>query len=214
MTEPAPSSGPARPCFAAEALLPSLTLAPDLPGLVETYGLWAVGLGAILEGETVLLLGGFFAHRGYMNPVAVWAVAALGAFVGDQIWFWLGREHGPRLLERFPRLAAGVARADPVIARHPAVAAISVRFLYGLRLAGPIALGMTSIPATVFAVANAAGAAVWAAIFTAIGWTFGLAATRVLADIGRHEGWLALVLLAAGLAIFAVMRHQNRRRPR
>lgn len=194
----------------AEALhLPHL----DLPGLVASYGLWAVALGAVLEGETVLLLGGFFAHRGYMNPVAVWAVATVAGFAGDQFWFWLGREHGSRLLQRVPAIAAGVARADPAIARHPVLAAVSVRFLYGLRLAGPIALGMTSIPAPLFAAANAAGAAAWAALFTTLGWTFGLAATSVLSDIGRHEGWLVLVLLLAGLAFFAAWHVRARRRP-
>lgn len=212
MTAPAPSSGPAPPSCAAEALLPHGLASLDLPGLVASYGLWAIGAGAILEGETMVLLGGFFAHRGALDPVAVWVVAAIAAFAGDQFWFWLGREHGRRLLERVPRLAAGVAKADPAVARHPVLAAISVRFLYGLRLAGPIALGMTSIPAPVFAAANAVGAAAWAALFTMLGWSFGLAATRLLADIGRHEGWLALALLALGLAFLAVRSYRSRRR--
>ena len=89
--------GPAPPCCAAEALLTHGLASLDLPGLVASYGLWAIGAGAILEGETMVLLGGFFAHRGALDPVAVWAVAAIAAFAGDQFWFWLGREHGRRL---------------------------------------------------------------------------------------------------------------------
>jgi membrane protein DedA with SNARE-associated domain len=195
-------------------LLSSLHLpAIDLPALVQTYGLWAIAAGAVLEGETGLLLGGFFAHRGYMNPLAVWVVAAGAAFAGDQFWFWLGREKGRQLLARFPRIAAGVARADPAIAAHPILAAFTVRFLYGLRLAGPIGLGMTSLPAGAFAIANAAGAMVWAALFTGLGWFFGLAATRVFEDVRQHEGWLALVLAALGLALLAFWRYRSPRRP-
>ncbi|MFO1149616.1 MAG: DedA family protein [Alsobacter sp.] len=183
----------------------------DVPGLVQAYGLWAVAVGTFAEGETVLLLGGFFAHRGYMNPFGVWAVAWAASFLGDQLWFWLGRERGMILLGRWPRLADAVRRADPHVAGHPVLAAVGVRFLYGFRLAGPIALGMTSMPAAAFALANLLGAALWAGLFTALGWTFGLAATQILEDIGRHEAWLALVLAAASMSGWALWRRKRRR---
>ena len=37
----------------------------DLAALVTQYGYAAVAVGCLLEGETVLLLAGFAAHRGY-----------------------------------------------------------------------------------------------------------------------------------------------------
>ena len=73
-----------------------------------------------------------------------------------------------------------------------------MRFLYGFRTAGPIALGMTTLPVPVFAVANAVGAAVWAAVISAVGWFFGQAATRMLDDVQRHEGWIALAIAILG----------------
>jgi membrane protein DedA with SNARE-associated domain len=48
--------------------------------LVATYGVWAVLLGTFLEGETVLVLGGFAARRGYLDPWAVALAGRLGAF--------------------------------------------------------------------------------------------------------------------------------------
>jgi membrane protein DedA with SNARE-associated domain len=181
----------------------------DLPALVQAYGLWAVAAGTFAEGETVLLLGGFFAHRGYMNPVSVWLVATAASFLGDQLWFWLGRERGRRMVGRWPRLAEGVDRADPYVSRHPMLAAVAVRFLYGFRLAGPVALGMTSMPAGAFALANLLGASLWALLFTALGWTFGLAATRVFDDVRHHEGWLALVLAVVSLAGWILWRRRS-----
>lgn len=63
----------------------------DLAALIGTYGYWAVALGCLLEGETVLLLAGFAAHRGYLQWPVVVAVAAAAGFAGDMAFFLLGR---------------------------------------------------------------------------------------------------------------------------
>jgi membrane protein DedA with SNARE-associated domain len=43
----------------------------DLQSIIETYGYIAILVGTIVEGETILILGGFVAHRGYM---VLWGV--------------------------------------------------------------------------------------------------------------------------------------------
>ena len=35
----------------------------DLHALLATYGYWVIVLGCLLEGETVLILGGMAAHQ-------------------------------------------------------------------------------------------------------------------------------------------------------
>ena len=39
----------------------------SLPQLLTDYGYWAVFVGSLLEGETILILAGFAAHRGYLS---------------------------------------------------------------------------------------------------------------------------------------------------
>ncbi len=46
----------------------------------------------------------------------VMAVAFVAATLGDQLCFYLGRRHGPRLLARFPVLQAQVKRVEPMLA--------------------------------------------------------------------------------------------------
>lgn len=58
-----------------------------LSALIARYGLAAVFAGTLFEGETVLLLAGYAAHRGYLDFSAVVAVAIVGAVAGDQFWF-------------------------------------------------------------------------------------------------------------------------------
>ena len=73
-----------------------------LPELIQTYGYSAIFAGTLLDAETVLLIGGFAAHRGYLDLPTVVGVAIAGSFLANQLWFFLGRWHGEKLLERFP----------------------------------------------------------------------------------------------------------------
>jgi len=58
-----------------------------LESIVDTYGYVAVLLGTFLEGETILVLGGFAAHRGYLALPWVIVAAFFGSLCGDQLFF-------------------------------------------------------------------------------------------------------------------------------
>ena len=107
----------------------------DLHPLVQQYGLIAVLVGAFLEGETVLLLAGASAHLGLLDLRGVVVVAAVGAFLGDNFFFLLGRHFGPRATDRFPWVATAVPRVDRLLKRWRWGAVIGLRFMYGLRMA-------------------------------------------------------------------------------
>ena len=59
--------------------------------LIARYGLLAIFLGAGIEGETVVLLGGVLSHRGFLPFWPVALAAAFGSFVADQLLFFAGR---------------------------------------------------------------------------------------------------------------------------
>ena len=176
----------------------------DLASIVQQYGYLAIFLGAILEGETVLILGGFAAHQGYLQLIVVVELAALGGFIGDQLYFGGGRLFGSDLVNRFPSLVAKINRVDQLVSSHPAFSVISVRFLYGFRIPGPIAIGMTTMPWLRFAVLNLIGAIAWATVIAGIGYLFGQAAKAMLGDLHRYEAWIAGLLLLIGLAAYCV----------
>ncbi|GFK95544.1 Inner membrane protein YohD [Fundidesulfovibrio magnetotacticus] len=167
--------------------------------LLAQYGYLAVFLGSVVEGESILLLAGFAAHQGYLDFWAVAALACLGGSLGDQAFFLLGRRYGQAMLDRFPRLKVHAATVDRLVARYRAGVIVMVRFLYGLRVAGPVALGMGDTPLGTFAAFNLLGAAVWALLVSGAGYVFGHALNLILEDARRWEE-AALVLLA----LFAV----------
>ncbi len=179
--------------------------------LLQTHGYWVLALGCLLEGETVLLLAGLAAHRGLLDPAAVVAVAAVSGFAGDEFFFWLGRRHGAAVLARWPALASQSARLRALLTRWHEGVIIGVRFAYGLRVAGPVLLGTTAVPAWRFALLNALGAGLWAALVAALGWSFGAAAQALLGRLRHLEAWLFLTLLMLALLV-ALLRHLAARR--
>jgi membrane protein DedA with SNARE-associated domain len=186
----------------------------DIPALIQQYGLAAVFVGALLEGETVLLLAGAGTHLGLLDLRAVVAVAATGAFVGDNLFFLIGRRFGPHVTDRLPWVAAAVPRVDRLIARWRWIAVIALRFMYGLRVAGPVTIGAGTMPAWEFIAANALGAILWAALISALGYVAGHAVERMLGSVvGVERALLALVVIAvvATFVVRALMRRRANR---
>ncbi|HUJ85851.1 MAG TPA: DedA family protein [Burkholderiales bacterium] len=182
----------------------------DLAQLVQTWGYPFVFLGTLLEGETVLLLAGFAAHAGYLDLGWVIATAAAGGVVGEQIWFFVGRRHGEQLLARFPRLRPKAKRMRELLARHHLPVILSLRFLYGLRTVGPIAIGMSTVPWPRFAALDLVAAVVWATAVACFGYAFGSGLQMWLGNLKRVERLLALVLIAGGLALWWVRMRKSR----
>ncbi len=178
--------------------------------LVAQLGYVTLFIGTFLEGESVLALAGVAASYGYLTFEYVIAVAALGAFLGDQACFFVGRRYGKAVLARYPRLAAKAPRVEALVRRWDALAVILLRFLYGLRIAGPIVIGSFGIPAWRLALFNAIGALIWAPLVAGIGYFAGYA---LESWIGRLKHVQIGILMAGlvGLGI-AWLVFQSRRR--
>lgn len=183
--------------------------AVDIGALLHDHIYTAIVLGSLVEGETTVVLAGYAAHRGYAPWWAVAALAAVVNFALDQAWYVLGRSRGAALLARFSALRRGVEAMTPRIERHRRWIIFSVRFMYGLRTAGPIALGITRVPWLDFVVFNALGAVAWATMFAGLGYAFGLAIAAVIGEIAHYEMLAVLVIVAGGLAGWLWHRHRR-----
>lgn len=185
-----------------------------ISALVASYGYLAVFAGTLLEGETILIAAGFAAHRGLLDWPLVVLVALAGATLGDQIAFVLGRWKGEALIERFPTLARHKPRVDDLLARHDLLCIVAVRFLYGLRIAGPVIMGSSRVPLLRFALLNVVGAALWAVLIAGAGYAGGAAIEAVLVDIRKIEEALLVLILLAGLGAWLWRRARTRRKQR
>lgn len=182
-------------------------------GFIDNYGYLAVFIGTILEGDTVLMLAGFAAHRGYLTLAWVVGAAAFGGFLGDQFWYWLGRTRWPALAARFPSLGPAAEKVHRLLDRYDLWIIIGIRFMYGLRIAGPMVIGTSRVSPLRFAAFNFLGALLWASLIGGLGYAFGEAIEIMLQDAKHYERAAVVAIVGVGLAIW-VYRWIRRRRMR
>jgi len=185
-----------------------------IENIIIAYGYPAILIGTFVEGETILIMGGFAAHLGYLNLPGVLATAFAGSLMGDQTAFYIGRRFGRRFLERSPSLRARVDRVHVLMARFRTDIALGFRFVYGMRNIIPFTMGMSPIPWKKFLGLNAAGAVLWVAVIGTGGYLFGKVTETVLGNVQRYEGELLAVLAGTGVMFWVFHRLRSRRKSR
>jgi len=170
--------------------------------------------GTFFEGETILVLGGFLAHRGYLDIRLVIAVSFLGSLLGDQLFFFLGRYRGNRILSRRPDWKAKAEAFGKYLDRYDTLIIIGFRFLYGLRTIAPFAIGLGRVSNLKFIILNIGSALLWSLSIGMAGYFFGHTVEFIIGDIQRAEIFVIGFIVLVSALIIAVRRrragHNNR----
>lgn len=168
--------------------------------LIQKYGLLAIFLGAGIEGETVVFLGGVLSHRQLLPFWPTALAAALGSFAADQLLFLAGRHARPYPAVQRVLAKPAISAVSRLLEHHPTGFVFAFRFIYGLRTVSPVAIGATQISATRFVLLNAAAALAWGPLYTALGYFAGQGIEQLLGrlPLTRH-------LLIAGVALGVVI---------
>lgn len=131
---------------------------------LKEYGYAILFIWSILEGEMGLIMGGIMAHTGDMwLPMAIF-VAGIGAFVGDQIYFYIGRFNKGYIHRKLRAQRRKFAIAHLLLKRYGWPIIFIQRYLYGLRTVIPLSIGLTKYSSRKFAFVNLISAWMWAAL--------------------------------------------------
>jgi membrane protein DedA with SNARE-associated domain len=179
--------------------------------LIERYGYLIVFLGVMLEGvgiplpgETVLMAAGALAHRGHLTLWEAMAWGSLGAVIGGQLGYCIGRFGGRPFVQRWGRYVfitpERLRRAERFFEKHGGKAVFLSRFITGLRVFGAFVAGMSRMSWGTFTIYSVLGGVVWAAAAVALGyfmWT----------SLGLVEHWIgrASLLLIAALVLLVIL---------
>ncbi|MFN8434981.1 MAG: DedA family protein [Anaerolineales bacterium] len=185
----------------------------SLETLISQYGYPALVLGLFLEGETVLVLAAFMAHRGYFNLPLVILIGFLVAFSSDQFFFWIGRTQGQQFLEKRPAWQPHVEKAKSLLGRNINFLFLSIRFMYGLRTVLPFVIGTSKFDPKKFALFDFVSSLIWALTFGLAGHFIGHLTTLIFEDVKEHELTITIVILIVGLGIWFFRRYSDKKRP-
>ncbi|MBK5273575.1 MAG: bifunctional DedA family/phosphatase PAP2 family protein [Desulfuromonadales bacterium] len=134
-------------------------------------------LGLFMPGESLVLVGGFFAEQGVLDPGVLIVVVSSAAIIGDSIGYELGRHLGRGWLlkhaRRFGLHQENLDRVDNFFARHGGKAVFSSHFLHLLRSLMPFVAGDRRMRYLKFLLFNAMGCIVWASVFVMLGYVAG-----------------------------------------
>lgn len=188
--------------------------------LLASGGVWALFAAAFLSclalpipTSLMMLTGGAFAASG---DFALWQVmlgAFLGAVLGDQAGYFIGRFGGARLLRRLargPARRAALVRAKDLVQRR---GAWGVFFsTWALAPLGPwanVAAGATGLSWRRFTFADVPGEVIWVGLYTSLGALFAAHIGSIAAVMSNLVGLVVALALALIMALWirAVLRH-------
>lgn len=189
----------------------------DLHEFIATYGYWAIALfvglesmGIPLPGETILIIGAGYAGTHDGNLAMVILSAALGAIIGDNLGYVVGRQFGTKFLQRYgSKIGVTPARiklGQYLFMQYGGKVVFVGRFIAVLRFLAAFLAGTNRMPWPRFLVANAAGAVVWATVVAVAAYSLG----REIHAVRGPIGLITLVLAGAALvAIFLYLRRNE-----
>jgi membrane protein DedA with SNARE-associated domain len=179
---------------------------------IKEWGYLAVFLGAMIEGEVIILTAAALAAYGVMSIYKVFLVAFLSTVLTDQGLFWIGRRMGiESVTNRFPKVKKCVDRVYDLLHRLGGLFIFSFRFIYGIRIASPLILGAAEINPVKFWIYNVFSGATWAMICCFVGY--------IIADVimdGKFDTMpafaaitLLVVIVLCGVYLFSKIREKK-----
>lgn len=185
----------------------------DPTSLISQFGLLAVFGTAAIEGDAAVITAGVLAQRGILPLWPVIFAGMAGGWCSDLLIYHLARRFRDN-----PRTIRGVEAARKwrffnAAMTYPMLLALAIRFMPGVRTAGPVALA-TATPITPlrYAVLTGIAAFLWSFILVHIGQQTGHILARLFKSIDVPE-WVEIgipVAIVLVLTVFAIQKWRRR----
>lgn len=168
-------------------------------------------LWCCLEGEIALILAGLAAHSGHIHIGIITFVAGCGGFVGDQIYFYIGRYSKNYIRKKLKSQRRKFAVAHVLLQKYGWPIIFIQRYMYGFRTIIPMSIGLTGYSAKKFAFINFISAQIWAAITITLAYIFGKQIWDMV-DWAKEHWYYSIILIAIFLSslLFAFKKLEQR----
>jgi len=173
---------------------------------IGRYGIYAVFLLVMIEGDITLLLAGVLAHSYFFGEHSfAWVLFAgtLGGSISDNIAYLTGREFrkGVRGI-RFYRSAK--PRMERLTNNFGGLSIFLSKYIYGLRWASCIFHGVGRMPYLRFMLLSLTSCFAWVLLLSGAGYFFSGAVIGIIGDFQRL-GKVLLVIVVVGITGFYLL---------
>src|SRR5574341_2087321 len=172
-----------------------------------------------LPSELVMPPAGYLAAQGRMN--AAWAVVAgtVGSVLGALFNYFLAQKLGRPLLYRYHRYllvsVAALGRSEAFFRRHGEIGTFLSRLVPVIRHLVSLPAGLAHMRLDRFVAYTAAGAGIWCAILTGVGWYIGKHAEQLEREVvQRYSAQATMILLPVLVLVIAIYVLRHRRQTR
>lgn len=165
------------------------------------YGYWVVFFGSLIEGESIVLTAGYLASQGKLNLYLIMIIAFVATLIADQLSFYFGHHYGKSYINKHEWLHSKSKRVIRLLHKYDIWFIMLMRFIYGIRIAGPIIVGASGLSPRRFAMWNVPSAAVWSIVSCSAGYFLGEAIHWVL----KNTDYVAMFVLGLILVIWGIV---------
>ena len=171
--------------------------------LLHWYGIYAVFLLVMLEGDITLLLAGVFANSNFFGKhgfTLVVLAGTLGGTLSDNIAYLIGRQFRKGVRDiGFYRAAK--PRLERLTKKFGTLSIFLSKYIYGLRWAACIFYGVSRMPYLRFMILSLTSCFTWVLILSGAGYFFSGAVIGLIGDFQRL-GKVLLVIVLVGIVGF------------
>jgi membrane protein DedA with SNARE-associated domain len=173
----------------------------DLIAFGAIFAETSLFLGLVIPGDSVVLIAASSLH-GVLDFLGLVGFVLLGSLAGESVGFWIGRVFGKRIRKSWLGQKIGEKNwelGDSFVHKRGGIAVAISRFIPVLHSLVPVIAGMTKMRYRSFISWTIAACALWAGVYTALGWSAGTT-YQELEKLGK---WGSIIFV--GLLIIAIV---------
>jgi membrane protein DedA with SNARE-associated domain len=171
--------------------------------IIETWGVYAIFVLCMIEGDITLLISGVMAHSRFFGEYSfgkVFLFGMAGGVAGDSFGYWLGRFFAAKI-QNYKFYQKSQPRIERLVDKFGGWAIVVSKYIYGVRVAITISSGVGKMPFSRFLINDIISCSIWALMLAGIGYFFSGLITSIIGDF-QKIGIALLVLVAVGIATF------------
>ncbi|MEN9613818.1 MAG: hypothetical protein RLZZ347_125 [Candidatus Parcubacteria bacterium] len=162
--------------------------------------------------DVILLVSGYLASAGFINPYYACIAGILGILVGDNILYQLSKKGSSRVRRLREYVRVRLLPREAFVRKHIRAVIFVSRFVPFFRSLSPVVAGVLDIPRKTFQIYNSIGVLIYVPIMIAVGYLFESNVNNLVerVDTYRHIFFIAILIFFGLLIAYWGNRRINR----